>query len=345
MSKMTQKEMLLEGFLDAVRASARTLSKGAVKAVGGTVGATLGATKNIARDLVKADVNANPFSSIASGAVQGAKTGSDLASKGVTAITGKEEAALRQVLETEYRDVFQPISLKIGRGKPDPTNMNIIIIPFTGRKLGDPTIIGSSTVPNQPTSKVAKLLQTPGIAGTINTLFGTQFVQGETGTPGNRFMSPLTQFITNLEKSKQGIFQGYVKKTGSKERPYTITVRDMEGQIIQPSTTEKQIQPKLDVLLQKIPQFKPTNSTVKQWSVALLRAFNKGNNKTYRDIIDAAVPAAVGNDTYVLTPNDIVALRKSLKDDHMLISEKNTQAELLLQLKNLNDSYNKTYEL
>jgi hypothetical protein len=158
-------------------------------------------------------------------------------------------------------------------------------------------------------------------------------------------MSPLTQFTTNAKNSKEGSFFGYVKKTGNKETPYEITVRDGEGQFIRPSTTEKEIQPKLDILLQKIPQFKPNNSTAKQWSVALLRAFNKGNNQTYRDIIDAAVPAAVGNDTYVLTPTDIAALKKSLKDDHMLISEKNTQTELLLQLKNLNDSYNKTYEL
>ena len=78
--------------------------------------------------------------------------------------------------------------------------------------------------------------------------------------------------------------------------------------------------------------------------LALLRSFNKGNEDTYRKMIDAAVPAALNKDEYILTPADIIALKKSLKEDHMLISEKNTQTELLLQLKNLSNFYNRSYE-
>lgn len=377
MSGISQKELLIEGFLDAMRAAGRAAGGGLVKGVGGAigagVGAVAGAAKQVARDVYNADTSASIFGVAGqgiSGAKKGAEVGANIASKGATAITGKEEAALRKTLETEYRDIFQTTSLNIRRGQPDPSNMDIMIIPFTARKLGDPTILTPDT--NIATGETLSVtgIQKPGNYQNRNTLIQYPFInnlvnrafgltapsraqklgmegspQGDLGKGANsRFNSPLTKFFTNLKNSQQGLFFGYVQKTGNQESPYKITVRDTNGQPIMPTPQEKKIQPKLDALLQTIPQFKPNNSTAEQWSVALLRVFSKGDKTTYRKIIDTVIPAASGNDTYVLTAADVATLRKSLKDDHMLISEKNTQIDLVLQLKNISSFYNRRYE-
>ena len=354
MSKLTQKELLLEGFLDVVRAAGRAIGKGAVRGTGGLVGGVAGglgkAALQVGKDIATAHTGAT-LSNVArqgvSGVTGGARLGASVAAKVQEAITGKEEAALRRELETNYRDVFQTISLKIGRGKPDPTNMNIMIIPFIARKIGDSMIKSNNSINlSKATNKLENLLKIPGMAGIFNTAFGTQFVQGETNKPGNRFMSPVTQFITNLEKSKEGLFYGYVKKTGIKEKPYEIAIKDINEQTITGNKSQKDnTLPKFDTLFTKIPQFNPNNSNAIQWSRALLRGLGKGREQEYRDIIDAVIPAAKGNNTYVLTPTDIAQLKRSLKDDYMLISEKNTQINLVRQLTLLNDSYNHIYEL
>lgn len=372
MSKMTQKEMLLEGFLDAVRASARTLSKGAVKAVGGTVGATLGATKNIARDLVKADVNANPFSSIASGAVQGAKTGSDLASKGVTAITGKEEAALRQELETNYRDVFQTISINIRRGQPDPTNMNITIIPFTARRLGDPTILKpdsniatGNTLSVDPTGT---LLQNPLISKIVNTALGTEFSSGgkqprsatlgldtkETGELKGRFNSPITKFLTDLKNSNQGLFFGYVKKTGDVKSPYIITVRDITGAEIPKRSSKRQ--PPKNISTQPAVEDKPKfYESLRAWKIKNIGPSAEKVGLTYQQLKqflqsinvqdpDRVLKNAGAKDSGAAVSNIILSNIESTLKGRGIVAEK-AQINLIKQLKNLNDSYNKKYEL
>ena len=127
---------------------------------------------------------------------------------------------------------------------------------------------------------------------------------------------------------------------GSTGQYSIVELKDENGNTINQGT--QQTIPSLNDLMNKL-NFNINNSTAGKWAVALKRSFRNAVEKP-RDVIDSLIPAAVNNDDYILTSADVTALRQYLKDE-MLISEKTTQKDLLLQLKLLNDSYNKTYEL
>jgi hypothetical protein len=379
MSKITQKELLQEGFLDVIRASGRALGKGAVKAAGATVGGAIGgigkAALQVGKDIITGNTGAT-LSNVAKQGIEGVKSGGQLgstaASKALEAITGKEEAALRKDLETNYKNVFQPISLNIRRGQPDPTNTNITIIPFTARRIGDPTILKTdSNIATGKTLSVdpaSTLLQNPGIAKIVNAALGTEFAQGikqpksatlgldtqETGEIKGRFMSPLTQFLTNLKNSKQGLFLGYVKKTGNVKDPYQITVRDIQGKEITGNKKEniKPPIPKYDELIKPfLVRISNSNSPkLIDYSKAVAKAFNLSaqslkdlvNDSSVKTVAEALSLITNKKPEDTLTLDDIDLIKKTFKDS--LIAE-SSQINLIKQLKLLNDSYNKTYEL
>lgn len=359
MGKLSQKELIEEGFGDAIRAAARATVSGAAKAAGGAVGglagAALGVAKNVGKSIITGDASANPLkdisSGITSGGIKGAKIGAAAGTAALTRIVGKEEVALRKELETNYKDVFQSISIEIFRGQPDPTNSNIIIIPFVARRIGAPTILTPD--PNVATGHT--LLQNKFIAGLVNRAFGTT-LQGQsksatTGLSGadyeltGRFALPVTQYFEDLAKSQRGLFFGYVKKTGDKQRPYEITIRDVNGTLISGTGETKGQKPKLDVLLRTIPHFNPRDSKIVNWVNALKSVLpSSAKDDISRDALNTLIPAASGHDDYKLTADDVNKLREYLKSKY-IISEKYSQLDVVLQLKLLNNSYNKVYEL
>jgi hypothetical protein len=150
-------------------------------------------------------------------------------------------------------------------------------------------------------------------------------------------------FEANRYKDIGGVevFKGNAAITRGSDGKFNLEdIEDNNGNSISNSGSKETL-PKLDDLMRKL-NFNTTNSTVGKWAIALKRTF-KSSIRDPRKEIETIIPASAGNDNYVLTPADVNTLRKYLKDE-FLISEKNNQKDLLLQLKNLSDFYNRSYE-
>jgi hypothetical protein len=142
MSKLTQKELLQEGFLDTVRTIGRAvgskitgknIGKGLAKLAGGVGGAALGAVGNVAKNLL--NPNSDLFSASYSGAKAGFKGGMALPDKLLNYIPKSPSDALKKELDTEYNRIFNVNTINIKLPKKDTTNPILYIIPFTATRI------------------------------------------------------------------------------------------------------------------------------------------------------------------------------------------------------------------
>jgi hypothetical protein len=153
MSKLTQKEMLIEGFLDTIRKAAGTLAGGAIGAAG-----------SIAKDIIKGDTGANPFASAKRGALKGGKLGLKLLTPFEEKLKklledntyylldwkGNSTQGSASVAELKYDDKGKIIP---GRKYTDPLvyntkNGNLAIVKAPKRTSGN---VSTPTTPQQPT--------------------------------------------------------------------------------------------------------------------------------------------------------------------------------------------------
>lgn len=103
MSKLTQKELISEGFLDTIR-------RAGAKALGGVVGGVVGAAKQVAKDVLAADTSASIFNV--------AKQGSKGMASGYKAEAQRQLASdpklfVEDTLKSNYSNIFDPASIKI----------------------------------------------------------------------------------------------------------------------------------------------------------------------------------------------------------------------------------------
>lgn len=132
MSKLSQRELLTEGFLDTIRNAA----KATAKATGAVAGAALGAAKNVGKDLLYMNPNANLFTAAAAGAKQGAKTGYDVAKRATTSLLDM----LKEKLKNEYYDKFDFNTIQYGPEEKNQVNKNVTKIPFTAKQTNSNNI-------------------------------------------------------------------------------------------------------------------------------------------------------------------------------------------------------------
>ena len=132
MSKLSQRELLTEGFLDTIRNAA----KATAKAAGAGVGAALGAAKNVGKDLLYMNPNANLFTAAAAGAKKGAKTGYDVAKRATTSLLDM----LKEKLKNEYYDKFDFNTIQYGPEEKNQVNKNVTKIPFTAKQTNSNNI-------------------------------------------------------------------------------------------------------------------------------------------------------------------------------------------------------------
>lgn len=286
MGNLTQKDLLKEGFLSAVRQAAGKITKPLAKVAAGTIGGVYGAAKQVAKDVAAANTNASIFN-VAKQGMSGAA--SAYKSEKARQTIASPERFLENELKTNWSKVFDPASIKI-----------------TNKQNAAPM--------SHKSFRLSKV---------------------------NRFF---IYFEANRYKSAGGVevFKGNAAISRGSDGKFTIEdIEDNNGNSISNSGSKETL-PKLNDLMKKL-NFNTTNSTAGKWAIALKRTF-RGAIRDPRKEIDIIIPAAVNNDNYVLTPDDVDTLRQYLKDE-FLISEKNNQKDLLLQLKLLNDSYNRTYEL
>jgi hypothetical protein len=280
MQKISQKELLDEGFLNTIR----KITSPIAKTVAGAAGAAKGIAKVVAPNLSQAiGSDINKIKSIG-------KSASDaFTAEKNKQINSTPERFVENELKTNWTKVFDPASIKV-----------------TSKQNAAPMSHKSFRL-----SKVNKF-----------------FIYFE----ANRY-------------KKQGgveVFKGNAAISKGSDGKFTLEdIEDNNGNSISNSGSNETL-PKLDDLMKKL-NFNTTNSTASKWATALKRTF-RGGIRDPRKEIDTLIPAAANNDNYVLTTADVDTLRQYLKDE-FLISEKNNQKDLLLQLKLLNDSYNKTYEL
>jgi hypothetical protein len=278
--KLSQKELLNEGFLDTIRKIASPIAKG----IAGVGGLAKGIAKVAAPNLSQAiGSDIDKIKSIG-------KSASDaFTSEKNRQINSTPERFVENELKTNWTKVFDPASIKV-----------------TSKQNAAPMSHKSFRL-----SKVNKF-----------------FIYFE----ANRY-------------KKQGgveVFKGNAAISKGSDGKFTLEdIEDNNGNIISNSGSNETL-PKLNDLMKKL-NFNTTNSTAGKWAIALKRTFRDSIRDPKKEI-ETIIPAAVGDDNYVLTTADVDTLRQYLKDE-FLISEKNTQKDLLLQLKLLNDSYNKTYEL
>jgi hypothetical protein len=290
--KLSQKELLNEGFLDTIRKIASPIAKG-IAGVGG-----------LAKGIAK--VAAPNLSQAIGSDIDKIKSIGKSASDAFTAeknrqINSTPERFVENELKTNYSSTFDPKSIKIIEVKQD-TTVSLDVSKGVNPKK------------------------------TKNNRFFVYFQASQYDkTTGNA-----TQQIGGVKKIK-----GVVTVIKGSNGQYSIVeLKDENGQSINQGA--QQTIPNLNDLMNKL-NFNINNSTAGKWAVALKRSFRNALPDPRKDI-DKLIPAAVNDDNYVLTSADVTILRQYLKDE-MLISEKNTQKDLLVQLKLLNDSYNKTYEL
>lgn len=278
--KLSQKELLNEGFLDTIR----KITSPIAKTVTGVGGLAKGIAKVAAPNLSQAiGSDIDKIKSIG-------KSASDaFTSEKNRQINSTPERFVENELKTNWTKVFDPASIKV-----------------TSKQNAAPMSHKSFRL-----SKVNKF-----------------FIYFE----ANRY-------------KKQGgveVFKGNAAISKGSDGKFTLEdIEDNNGNSISNSGSNENL-PKLNDLMKKL-NFNTTNSTAGKWAIALKRTF-RGSIRDPKKEIETIIPAAVGDDNYVLTTADVDTLRQYLKDE-FLISEKNNQKDLLVQLKLLNDSYNHIYEL
>lgn len=99
MLKISQKDLLTDGFLDNIKQLAK-------KTVSGVAGAALGAAKSVGKDLLTMNTGANLFASAASGAKSGFKQGLEF-------VKDSPEGFVENILRTEWSGVFDYKSIKV----------------------------------------------------------------------------------------------------------------------------------------------------------------------------------------------------------------------------------------
>lgn len=99
MLKISQKDLLTDGFLDKVKQLAK-------KTVSGVAGAALGAAKSVGKDLLTMNTSANLFASAASGAKSGLKQGLEF-------VKDSPEGFVENELRTKWSGVFDYRSIKV----------------------------------------------------------------------------------------------------------------------------------------------------------------------------------------------------------------------------------------
>lgn len=280
MSKITQRELLEEGFLDTIRQAAGNITKPLARVTAGALGGVGKAALQVGKDIVTGNTGAT-LSNVArqgvSGAVNAYKSERD------KQINASPERFLENELKTNWTKVFDPASIKI-----------------TKQQDAAPAFHKSFRL-----SKVNKFF----------VYFEANHYKDIGGVERIKCSAAITRDI-NGKFALEGI-------------------EDIQGNSISNSGSKETL-PKLNDLMKKL-NFNINNSPVNRWTVALKRSFGNKMQDPRKDI-DKLIPAALGNDGYILTPADVALLRQHLKDE-MLISEKNTQKDLLLQLKLLNASY------
>jgi hypothetical protein len=122
MSKLSQRELLTEGFLDTIRSAA----KATAKAAGAVGGAALGAAKNVGKDLLYMNPSANLFTAAGTGAKQGAITGYNVAKGTTTSLLDR----LKEELKNSYYDTFNFETIKYGKTEKNEVNKNVSKIAF-----------------------------------------------------------------------------------------------------------------------------------------------------------------------------------------------------------------------
>jgi hypothetical protein len=286
--KLSQKELLNEGFLDTIR----KITSPIAKTVAGAAGAAKGIAKVVAPNLSQAiGSDINKLKSIG-------KSASDaFTAEKNRQINSTPERFVENELKTKWNNTFNPNSIKITSSQKE--------------EIGETSVARHS----EETPRTFVYFE----ASKYNKTTGnsTQQIGGVTQLKG----------VATVIKGSDGKFN-------------IIEIKDEDGNAINQGT--QQTLPSLNDLMNKL-NFNINNSTAGKWAVALKRSFRNALPDPRKDI-DKLIPAAVNDDNYVLTSADVTILRQYLKDE-MLISEKNTQKDLLVQLKLLNDSYNKTYEL
>ena len=126
MSKLSQRELLTEGFLDTIRNAAKVTAKATARAAGAVGGAALGAAKNVGKDLLYMNPNANLFTTAATGAKKGAKTGYDVTKKVTTSLLDR----LKEELKNSYYDTFNFQTIKYGKVEKNDVNKKVSKIAF-----------------------------------------------------------------------------------------------------------------------------------------------------------------------------------------------------------------------
>lgn len=122
MSRLSQRELLTEGFLDTIRNAAKVTAR----AAGAVGGAALGAAKNVGKDLLYMNPNANLFTAAAAGAKQGAKTGYNVTKKATTSLLDR----LKEELKNSYYDTFNFQTIKYGKVEKNDVNKKVSKIAF-----------------------------------------------------------------------------------------------------------------------------------------------------------------------------------------------------------------------
>jgi hypothetical protein len=288
MSKITQKELLQEGFLDTIRQAAGKITKPLARVTAGALGGVGKAALQVGKDIVTGNTGAT-LSNVArqgvSGAVNAYKSERD------KQIIASPERFVENELKTKWNNTFNPNSIKITSSQKEE--------------------IGRTSVARHSEETPRTFVYFEASKYNKTTGNSTQQIGGVTQLKG----------VATVIKGSDGKFN-------------IIEIKDEDGNTINQGA--QQTIPNLNDLMNKL-NFNINNSTAGKWAVALKRSFRNALPDPRKDI-DKLIPAAVNNDNYVLTSADVTILRQYLKDE-MLISEKNTQKDLLVQLKLLNDSY------
>lgn len=297
MSKLTQKDILTEGFLDNIRQAAGRLTKPLAKVTAGALGGIGKAALQVGKDIATGNTSAT-LSNVARQGVSGAV--SAYKSERDKQINVSPERFLENELITNWSAVFDPASIKITKQEEAApmahksfklSKVNRFFVSFEANKY----------------NKSGGITRAKNIATIVrgsDGKFKLEDIKDETGYTINsgidagkrikNYDSEISPFIRSIPNSTNPLLSDYAKVIRS---AFKLTAAQIKEIADDQSIT--------------------TNSEL------LSRITNKNLNDT-------------------LDQNDINAIKKAFKDN--LIAE-NSQINLLKQLKLLNDSYNKTYEL
>lgn len=128
MSRLSQRELLTEGFLDTIRKYA---TKPAAKLLGGAIGSVAGAAKQVAKDVLAADTNASIFN-VAKQGGKGAVSGYNIAKSATTSLLDR----LKEELKNSYYDTFNFQTIKYGKVEKNDVNKKVSKIAFEAARKG-----------------------------------------------------------------------------------------------------------------------------------------------------------------------------------------------------------------